>query len=229
MGLGVCPERAQAVPRVAHGRSGRLSFASIFAFSTFPNTLSTQVPAAQAVVSLVRYVEIFFAMLNPCFLAENTLTGKNGAKGCPLVAPTLANAEKVIPGITYRFIAMDRWTRLSTFLDTGRQFGRLSTFLDNRWNQGQRSEPRPTIGTKANDRIQGQRSDPRPTIGSKANDRIQWNQGEPMARPSGPKAPKEANQNQWNHQNTKAPKHQKPKKPMSDNVYYVNLRIFWHS
>jgi hypothetical protein len=61
-----------------------LSFASIFAFYTFPNTLPTQAPAAQAVGSLVRYVEIFFAMLNRGFPAENTFRGKNGAEGCPI-------------------------------------------------------------------------------------------------------------------------------------------------
>jgi hypothetical protein len=64
--------------------SDRLSFANIFAFSTFPNTLPTQSTATQSLASLVRYVEIFFAMLNPCFPAEKTFRGKNGAEGGPI-------------------------------------------------------------------------------------------------------------------------------------------------
>jgi hypothetical protein len=64
--------------------SGRLAFASIFAFYTFPNTTPTQAHAVQAVVSLVRYVETFFAMLNPCFLGKKAFRGKNRAEGGPI-------------------------------------------------------------------------------------------------------------------------------------------------
>ena len=51
----------------------------------------------QAVVPLVRYVEVFFAMLNPCFLGQKTLTGKNGAEGWQSLESTLAIVSERSP------------------------------------------------------------------------------------------------------------------------------------